>query len=398
MPKPHFPPFPPTPHATWIAGLIALAVAMGIGRFAFTPLLPLMMRDGLVDAAAGAELAAANYLGYLLGALSAPRFAASPLRLLRLALGGVVGLTLASAWIVTGPPAWAVRGAAGVCSAWVLVGASSWCLRELALRGAPSLGAWIYTGVGSGITLAGVLAWFGGRQPSPALWIELALLAGMGAMAVAWLLRGRAEHAMAAVAASAPPGTRGRHHAVVWCYGSFGFGYIVPATFLPAMARQQIDDPWVFGLAWPLFGLAAALSVAAAARWLGPWPRRRVWVWAQAAMAAGAAMPLVGRSPLLLALAAVLVGGTFMVATMAGLQWARELEPQAPTALLARMTSAFAVGQIAGPLVVRFSAPLLPPTLDAIALGSAMASLALAMGWAWLLRGGSLSAAPAPRG
>ena len=51
---------------------------------------------------------------------------------------------------------------------------------------------------------------------------------------------------------------------------------------------------------------------------------------------------------------AVLVGGTFMVATMAGLQLARELAPQNPTPLLARMTVAFASGQIAGPLLVRW--------------------------------------------
>src|SRR5207247_6105909 len=52
------------------AGLAALAVAMGIGRFAFTPILPMMQQDAGVSIAAGAWLASANYLGYLLGALS----------------------------------------------------------------------------------------------------------------------------------------------------------------------------------------------------------------------------------------------------------------------------------------------------------------------------------------
>ena len=44
---------------------------MGIGRFAFTPLLPLMVRDGALPQNAGAWLAASNYLGYLVGALMA---------------------------------------------------------------------------------------------------------------------------------------------------------------------------------------------------------------------------------------------------------------------------------------------------------------------------------------
>lgn len=368
-----------------LAGLLALAVAMGIGRFAFTPLLPLMMRDGLIDAAGGAELAAANYLGYLIGALSAVRLARAPLRLLRLALAGVVLLTLASAWAPQPPLGWLLRGGAGVCSAWVLVGASSWCLRELATRGASRQGGWIYTGVGLGITAAGVLAWVGGMQPSHALWIELALLAALGSAAVVWLLR---RHRDVVPAASSPAAVApsARHWGLVLCYGSFGFGYIVPATFLPAMARQQVDDPWVFGLAWPLFGLAAAGSVALVARGLSAWSRLRVWALAQSVMAVGAALPLFSRAPAALALAAVLVGGSFMVATMAGLQRARELEPVAPTALLARMTSAFAIGQIAGPLIVRLAAPALRGGVDAVALGSALATLGLVVTAAWLWR------------
>ena len=86
---------------TWLvvgSGIVALAVAMGIGRFAFTPLMPLMLRDGTLSAAAGAEWAAANYGGYLVGALTASWFSSDPRRGLRLALLGVALTTLAAAW------------------------------------------------------------------------------------------------------------------------------------------------------------------------------------------------------------------------------------------------------------------------------------------------------------
>jgi MFS family permease len=376
-----------------VCGVAALAVAMGIGRFAFTPLMPLMLRDGTLEAAAGAEWAVANYLGYLAGALTAGRFAREPRVGLQWGLAGVVATTLAGPW--AGPPhppivGALLRGAAGVFSAWVLVSASSWGLSALARRQQPRLGAWLYTGVGLGIALAGGLAWAGGRQPAAWLWLELGLMAAAGWAVVAPVLRRDGETVAPSPAAGsgvhAPAaGARG----LVFCYGVFGFGYIVPATFLPAMARQQVDDPLVFGLTWPLFGLAAALSVAGAARWLAGWPRRRLWALAQGVMAMGTALPLAGRSLWLLAASAVLVGGTFMVATMAGLQLAREHRPADPTPLLARMTVAFALGQIAGPLLVRAIGGA-----QALAWSHAAATLLLLATMAWLWRGGRVSSPP----
>jgi predicted MFS family arabinose efflux permease len=169
------------------------------------------------------------------------------------------------------------------------------------------------------------------------------------------------------------------HRTLVLCYGAFGFGYIVPAAFLPAIAQQQVADPLVFGLTWPLFGLAAALSVAAAARWLSDWPRRRVWALAQGVMAVGTALPIATEALWSLAASAVLVGGTFMVATMAGLQLARERSPTNPTPLLARMTVAFATGQIAGPVLVRILGSDSWLGWDALTWTNAAATLLLAL-------------------
>ena len=163
-----------------VVGIIALAVAMGIGRFAFTPLLPLMLRDGAIDSATGAEWAAANYGGYLVGALTAAHAGRHIVRELQIALLGVVVSTVLVAFMQTPFTAIALRFAAGVFSAWVLILTSSWCLSELAREGASHFGAWIYSGVGIGITLAGALAWFGGLQPAWVLWLEVGLLAAIG--------------------------------------------------------------------------------------------------------------------------------------------------------------------------------------------------------------------------
>ena len=384
-----------------VLGIVALAVAMGIGRFAFTPLLPLMLRDGDLNAATGAEWAAANYIGYLVGALTAARFAPRPRQGLRWALLGVVVTTMAVAGL-SGPP-WvkyggvALRFASGIFSAWALVCASSWCLAELARRGAAPLGAWVFMGVGVGISGAGAFTWLGGWQSAAWLWLELGLLSALGAWFVWQRLRGSSGDRFAerSLTSSAPPAARPPppplspaplrpHLPWVLCYGSFGFGYIVPATFLPAMARQQVADPFLFGLTWPLFGVAAALSVAAAARWLGAWPRQRVWALAQGTMAMGTALPLFTQALWSLAASALLVGGTFMVATMAGMQWARERLPANPTPLLARMTVAFATGQIVGPVLVRALGDTRAMGWDAIAWANAAATAVLALTAAWL--------------
>src|SRR5437588_12691760 len=103
-----------------LAGFAALALAMGIGRFAFTPLLPLMQDDAGLSLADGGYLAAANYLGYLVGALWAARSARSA-RAVHASLLAIA-LSTAATGIAQTMPWWLMlRFAAGVASAWTLV-------------------------------------------------------------------------------------------------------------------------------------------------------------------------------------------------------------------------------------------------------------------------------------
>ena len=151
-----------------IAGMVSLAVAMGIGRFAFTPLLPMMLADGTVSLAGASWLASANYLGYLVGALLCTlqpwiwrRLGSPPppqsTVLVRIGLVATVLLTLGM--VLYWPVAWpALRFAAGVASALVFVYTSGWCLAQLAQMNLPAMGAMIYTGPGVGIVLSGLAA------------------------------------------------------------------------------------------------------------------------------------------------------------------------------------------------------------------------------------------------
>ena len=347
------------------AVLLALAVAMGVGRFAFTPMFPLMVRDGLLDSQAGAWLAAANYLGYLAGALTAGRLRVRAATLLGLGLIGTLLTTAAVGW--TGSlPAWALlRFVAGALSAWVLVATTAWGLGWLSALGRANLAGLAFSGVGLGIAAAGLfcmLAPAPGRSSST-LWIDLAVLAAIATLLpLAAIFKlpvppapPHADAAHADATAQTGTGTGAGKGAstggLILCYSLFGFGYILPATYLPALARQLVDDPYVFGLAWPLFGAAAAVSTVVASWRLGHVNRVSVWAVCHVLMALGVLLPAVWTSLAGVSIAALLVGGTFMVITMVSMQEVRARAEGHATLALGRMTAGFALGQLAGPLV-----------------------------------------------
>lgn len=342
-----------------MAATLALAVAMGVGRFAFTPLFPLMVRDGLLGQELGAWLAASNYLGYLVGALLAASVRLKPATLLALGLLCTVVVTAAmgltqSVWL------WMVlRLVAGVMSAWTLVATSAWGLRWLAVMGRPQLAGIIYAGVGLGIASAGLFClWAATPDASSAdLWVDLGLGAAVVAsvsLVVSWKFHTpvslAANDGPASVATPHSAGHSGHSVGLIVCYTLFGFGYILPATYLPALARQLVDDPNVFGLAWPLFGAAAAVSTLIASWGLGHLSRIRIWAFSHGLMALGVWLPSVWPSLISISIAALLVGGTFMVITMIAMQEARARSDGHSTALLGQMTAGFALGQLLGPV------------------------------------------------
>ncbi|HKQ63688.1 MAG TPA: YbfB/YjiJ family MFS transporter [Methylomirabilota bacterium] len=339
-----------------LAGLVALAVAMGIGRFAFTPILPMMQEDAGVSIAMGGWLASANYLGYLAGALSVIWWRIGATTGIRVGLAAI-GLTTLAMGLEHHVGVWLVlRALAGVASAWVLIYVSAWSLERLASMGRPELGSTVYAGVGTGIALAGVVClvlMYAGTS-SACAWIVMGVLAVGLSLAIWTVFRARA-------AASAITAERPGAGAMAWdreslrlvlCYGAFGFGYIIPATFLPVMAKQIVRDPAVFGWSWPIFGAAAMGSTLGTTVLRGLITDRRLWIVSHLVMALGVTLPILWSGIASIMIAALLVGGTFVVITMIGMQEARSFAGARATPLMAAMTSAFALGQIAGPVSV----------------------------------------------
>ncbi len=366
------------------AGMAALAVAMGIGRFAFTPLLPLMQDDAGLSVAAGGYLASANYLGYFAGALLATRL---HLRDDSAVLGSmlVIGVATMLMGFTDSYPLWlALRLVAGIANAWIAIFAFSWCLDRLAALRRPLLNSLIFAGVGAGTMIVGALCVLlsGWSARSQQLWLVLGVLALTVTAAVWPVYRdgGDLPHAAARPAGRAVPWSR-EAVLLVFCFGVSGFGYIIPATFLPAMARAIVDDPAVFGWAWPVFGAAAMASTLAAATLLRDFDPRRVWMTCHFVMAAGVVMPVLADGLAAIMLAALCVGGTFMVITMLSIQEARAVSGAHVVQLTAAMTAAFAFGQILGPVAASLMIEAGPGFAGVLLLAGALLAVSGAMLW-----------------
>lgn len=358
-----------------LRGFIALAVAMGVGRFAFTPQFPVMQADLGLSLGSGGWLAGANYLGYLVGAILAGRLGVSAAGLMRSGLWMVVASTAAMA--APGPFSWwlVARFVAGVASAWVMVGAVAVVFARLAQFKGAKLDGLAFAGVGAGIAVAGLVCHVGLLMDARAtsLWLALAAIAFAGVLFVladaapqpenqprtvpvpqpavvpTTLQPAAQQGALQGAAASANLGAPNARVLVI-CYGLFGFGYILPATYLPAQARELLQEPALFGWVWPIFGLAAAVSTLLIA-WAARWSRLWIWAAAQLVMAAGVLLPIAIAGLGGLALAALCVGGTFMVITLLALQEIRVRAGAKARQWLAAMTAAFALGQLVGPLL-----------------------------------------------
>lgn len=342
-----------------VSGLLALLLAMGIGRFAYTALLPQMLEEGLLTPTQGALLAGANYAGYLAGALWAA-FSRQANPVARLACGLVLSvLTTLAMGFELGFGVWCVvRFASGVASALVYVYATGIVLRRLMAVGAPGWSTLHYVGVGSGITLSAVVAqtmvdhqalaahgwWALGAIALPA-----AVCAAVGLLPTGRLALSAHETAAQQAHASTPPPPLGWLAA---SYGLAGFGYIVNMTFMPLMLRGDAGTSGAALTGWLVVGLAA---VPATAIWVRLALQRGIYPALMACtlvQALGVALPVLLPGVSAALVGAALLGGTFM--GIAGLaQWlARTSDPQASARRIGLLTVFYGLGQIAGPLLV----------------------------------------------
>lgn len=375
-------------------GAMALAVAMGIGRFAYTPILPAMQAATHLGTGQAGLLASSNYAGYLVGALAittlAPRAARGSLLIACLV---AVVITTGLMGATTNLVAWGlIRFLSGIASAGVFILATGMVLEALRRHGRLALSGWLYSGVGVGIALSGAIVRIAGdRLGWRGDWIGLALLAA----AATGLAMRRLITPAPAPADSTRMGTAHREKepegphmrfvlaALCGAYLLEGTGYIVTGTFLVAIV-DRMPGLGAFGPSvWIVVGLAAAPSSIAWARLASRVGYAPALVVAYAVQAAGIALPLRGGAEAAL-IAAILFGGTFIGISALTLTLADQLAPRNSARIIGLLTAAFGLGQIAGPTLAGLLAGRSNSFAPALAAATAMVILAgMLMAAAW---------------
>jgi len=335
-----------------VAGAAALALAVGIGRFAYTPVLPAMQEATGIGAATAGWIAGWNYFGYLLGALGAALVAGRRMRveiLFSSILASVV--TTAAMGFTEDVAFWcALRFVSGLAAAGVLVLSSSIVLDALAKIGRPHQMGMHFSGVGTGIALSGlIVVAVTGHLDWRGMWFVLAGASAVLALMTVPLVRGTGGRAGATRTVEEPV-ERFPPSLLIASYFLEGLGYVVTGTFLVAITRQM---PSIGGAAewlWIAVGLAAVPSAVIWSRLAGRWGAPAALIAAHVIQAAGIAVPVFSESLWVGFAAAVCFGSTVIGITAVAVSFGGRIARH-PARMVGLLTAAFGLGQMIGPVL-----------------------------------------------
>jgi MFS family permease len=342
-----------------LAGMCASLVGLGIGRFAYVPLLPLMIDSGWASGAGAAQIAAANLVGYLLGGASAHRLAlwrgAAPV--IRTALMAVLVSLLACSFNLGLPWIWFWRMTAGAAGGVLMILAAPYLMSRVPLVSRGKAIGIVFAGIGIGVVLSGLAVPAIGASNLRYAWLALAAFVAI-AIVYAWPKFGASPKAALHAPAAAPAQTatsqrllpRGALLALLCAYVLDAIGYLPHTVFWVEYLVHDLGKPLAIGGAfWAVFGTGAAVGPLITGVAADRFGFRRTLVACFALKAVAVALPLVSTTLPALFVSSFMVGALTpgMVAVASG----RVVEIAGPAAHQrnwAMMTFLYALVQAVG--------------------------------------------------
>ena len=349
------------PTKVMVAGLFSLILTMGIARFAYTPLLPVMLDQTFLNDASGGWLASINYMGYMCGVLIAASISDLKLKdtLYRIALIVAIISTIGMG-IIENYVLWSVmRFISGLSTAGGLLIGSGLILNWMIRHGhKPELGLH-FGGVGLGIAVTAVFAilmsgdYILAHLDWAQQWQVFTLIAILCAIP-AWIWLPRPANSNVSepgkILLDKPP----RRNWMLLLYSSYfcaGVGYVISATFLVAIVDQQEHLKGNGSLVWLVVGLAAAPSCIFWDRVARKTGELKAISLALMFNIIGIIIPAFSHS-----LAGVLISGFFFGATFIGivslmLTMVGKFYPTRPAKPMGRLTLSYGIAQIVAPAI-----------------------------------------------
>jgi predicted MFS family arabinose efflux permease len=338
-----------------LGGFLTLAVVMGVGRFLYTPLLPLMQRDYGFGPDLAGVIAAANFAGYLAGSLLASFVPAGPRRHRALQIGLIASVaTTIGMGLTDDLPAWLVlRAVSGIASAFAMISAAGIIAEALARIGAEAKLGWVFGGVGTGIAASGLLV----QAATPALGASgLWIATGLACIPLLPVIVAEVrDRELPPRRQRQDPRRRVPRPLPFWPllvnYTCEGLGYSVFATFIVAIVKSRPGLADMGDWVWIIVGLAglpSCLVWSLIAERIG---FAAALAFAYATQIVGVMLPVLSNSAPAALLAALLFGGTFMAITVLTMPLGRHGLGGRGFAIL---TAGFGLGQMLGPLFAGF--------------------------------------------
>ena len=246
-----------------LTGIAALTIAVGIGRFSYTPILPYMISELNLTTTEAGLIASSNYLGYLLGSLI-PIFPQFPKNIRSIFIYSIfisiislfaMGLTNTFEVFIL------IRFIHGIFSAFVLILGTSLIVSHVQKKGKIFLGTAHFSGVGLGMALSAIVVSYLGflNFTWDELWFSIGILAIMLSFQIIKFTP--IQKAEVKYNLKSKNKTNLGFSLITISYGLYGFGYVAFGTFISTMSRLtpglEKTEPYV----WFVVGVTGIPSV-----------------------------------------------------------------------------------------------------------------------------------------